>query len=206
MFREHHRVTNTVGEAAGSLRAELAELGKQVERVRRRVERKQSHGLRNTMLVLAGVASRLPRCRCSARSFVVAIRAHDTELLAEDRRRGDRGRRAGEDGVQPVDTVRGVPAVHGRIDEVGKSTTHFSTGGRPSPASTRSGTRRSSSRSRTGGSRGSRSTASALAAPSSSNRSRPIAAASVAHELRAGGRGRRRPARRSACRTAVRAS
>jgi len=55
MFRRRHSVTNTVGEAAGSLRAELAELGKQVERVRRRVERKQSHTLRNTMLVLAGV-------------------------------------------------------------------------------------------------------------------------------------------------------
>ena len=55
MFRKRHRVTSTVGEAAGSLRAELAELGKQVERVRKRVERKQSHTLRTTMFVLAGV-------------------------------------------------------------------------------------------------------------------------------------------------------
>jgi uncharacterized membrane protein len=59
-----------VGEAAGSLRTELAELGKQVERVRKRVERKQSHALRNTMFVLAGVgvaAAAVPLLRSKVR-------------------------------------------------------------------------------------------------------------------------------------------
>jgi N-acetylglucosamine-6-phosphate deacetylase len=70
MFRKRHSVTSTVGEAAGSLRTELAELGKQVERVRKRVERKQSHALRNTMFVLAGVgvaAAALPLLRSKVR-------------------------------------------------------------------------------------------------------------------------------------------
>jgi uncharacterized membrane protein len=70
MFRRSHNVTDTIGGATDSLRSELAELGRLVAVVRKRAERKQSHRLRNTLLVLAGAgaaAAAVPMVRAKLR-------------------------------------------------------------------------------------------------------------------------------------------
>ena len=84
-------------------------------------------------------------------------------------RRVDRGRRSGLDRLQPVDAVRGVPALHGGrgdVQQLDDTRLHWvaTIGGRRS-----SGTRRSSSSTRTSRSAGSARTARRPAAPSASS-------------------------------------
>ena len=93
------------------LKRELQTMIKDLQHAWGRAEKKRSHKLRNTMLVLgggaaaAGAAIKLRGRMPGANSVNGTGDQHD--------RRVDRGRRAGLDRLQPVDAVRGVPPLHG---------------------------------------------------------------------------------------------
>ena len=96
------------------LRSELRELTKNIQRAVTRAEKKSSHKLRNTLSSSAPARRRCGPAGPPTRPRALLERPeHERDDAAHDRR-DDRGQRPGLDGVQPVDAVRGLPALHGR--------------------------------------------------------------------------------------------
>ena len=152
------------------LQRHLRDMRTALDKAQKRVRRKkQSHRLRNTLIVVGGTGAAIAAVPVLRHRFSSNGTGVSTDLV--DDRGGDRGRRAGLDGVQPVDAVRGLPALHGGRRPRRAARRHPPALGRPrSAAAAPSGRRRSSSRCPTRGSRGRASTAARPAAPSGSTR------------------------------------